>query len=214
MSAQILELLFFAIIAFFVITKLISVLGTTNEDDPAKKGHSFFGENGAMKDVTNQQNQNNVVEVKFREMDRSSEEDLKEVIVLENKENIMKGLVEARSLLPTFNPVNFIKGAKAAFQMIMEADASDKELEELVDKRYLEAFKEHARNYSNKVSINNLKASILEIYTFGNNIFIKLLFFGEGIINSNENFHEEWTFTKNTLGQGPGWYLSNIERAQ
>ena len=52
MSVQLLELLFFAGIAFLIINKLISTLGTTSDDDPAKR-NSYFGENASLKDVTN-----------------------------------------------------------------------------------------------------------------------------------------------------------------
>lgn len=37
MSGQLIELIIFAAIAFFVINKLLSTLGRTSEDDPAKK---------------------------------------------------------------------------------------------------------------------------------------------------------------------------------
>ena len=49
MSGQILELIIFAAIAFFIINKLISTLGKTSGDDPAKN-NSFFGENIGMFD--------------------------------------------------------------------------------------------------------------------------------------------------------------------
>jgi hypothetical protein len=45
------ELLIFAGIAFFVINKLISKLGSTSDNDPAKQITSFFGES-KMKYVT------------------------------------------------------------------------------------------------------------------------------------------------------------------
>ena len=41
MSGQLIELIIFAGIAFFVINKLIATLGTTSDDD-AKKRPSFF----------------------------------------------------------------------------------------------------------------------------------------------------------------------------
>lgn len=214
MSAQLLELLFFAIIAFFVITKLISILGITNENDQAKNRRSFFGENGGMKDVTdNLRDNKNVIEVSFQETQHAADADLDKLIVHANKESILKGLAEARNLLPTFNPANFLKGAKVAFQMIIEAK-SDKELAELVDKRYLEQYKAIQQSYGTLLKLDRLEASIEEIYTFGNNIFVKILFLGKKILDNVENFHEEWTFTKNTLQNGPEWYLTNIDRAQ
>ena len=45
MSGQLIELIIFAGIAFFIINKLIATLGTTSEDETASRG-SFFGEKG------------------------------------------------------------------------------------------------------------------------------------------------------------------------
>ena len=52
MSGQLIELIIFAAIAFFIINKLLSTLGATSESDPTKN-KTFFGESGKMKDVTN-----------------------------------------------------------------------------------------------------------------------------------------------------------------
>ena len=51
MSGQLIELIIFAGIAFFVINKLIATLGTTSDEDGTKHP-SVFGEKTAMKDVT------------------------------------------------------------------------------------------------------------------------------------------------------------------
>ena len=61
---------------------------------------------------------------------------------------------------------------------------------------------------------NNLTAQISEIYMFGNNIFVKVLFAGKNITNKIVDMHEEWTFTKSTLNSGSEWYLTNIDRPQ
>jgi len=210
--AQLFELLFFAVIAFFVITKLISILGTTTDDDPAKKGFSFFGEKGMVKDVTPApQRTNKVVEVNYHEVKTPAEADLDDIIVLENKEHILKGMMEANRLIASFSPAGFLRGAKAAFVMIMETPVGSSSLEMLIDKRYLEHFK--SLHQSRKVNPTNLEARISEIYTFGNNVFIKTLFLGINAVEAISNFREEWTFTRNALVAGPEWHLTNIDRA-
>jgi predicted lipid-binding transport protein (Tim44 family) len=208
--AQMLELLFFAVIAFFVIAKLISMLGTTTEDDPANKGFSFFGEKGAMRDVTPPAESPNVVEVNYHEIKDYAEGNLDEIIILENKEQILKGIAEANRLIP-FKPASFLRKAKTAFAMIMETPENSESLEALIDKRYMDHFKSIHR--SRKVNSANLEAKFSEIYTFGNSTFIKILFMGINAVEAISNFREEWTFTKNALTSGPEWYLTNIDRA-
>ncbi len=50
MSPQIIELLIFAVIAFYIINKLITTLGSTSEEEQTKQ-KSYFGE-PVIKDVT------------------------------------------------------------------------------------------------------------------------------------------------------------------
>ena len=61
MTLQLIELLFFVGLAFFLVNKLVSMLGSTDDNDPTK--NSYFGQNSStngskmnssqMKDVTN-----------------------------------------------------------------------------------------------------------------------------------------------------------------
>lgn len=205
MSGQTLELLIFAGIAFFVISKLISVLGKTSNDDPSKR--SFFGENlGAnLKDVTSTDPGNNaILKPKFLQ---SKKLDLKGLVLPENKADIENGLKELLEKMPRFNVANFLKGAAMAFEMIIQAakEQDAEKLEELVDKRYLGKFKERAENYQNFVNEPaNDSALISEIYTFGNNIFIKVVF-------SSKTLKEEWTFSRSAISSDSTWYLNNAE---
>ncbi|MCA0254702.1 MAG: hypothetical protein LCH20_04430 [Proteobacteria bacterium] len=217
MSGQILELIIFAEIAFWIISKLISTFGTTSDDDPMKN-KSFFGEQGQMKDVTDS---GNVVNNKKRAADilkplfaNKTKVDLSSYIVSDNEPDIKQGLNDVLSRIPTFNIQNFIKGAKAAFKMIIEAanTKNDTELGELVDKRYIEHFKAMANSYGDYQSDPTLKVS--EIYMFGNNVFIKILFAGKNITKKIKNMHEEWTFTKSANNNGNEWFLTNIDRPQ
>jgi hypothetical protein len=75
-------------------------------------------------------------------------------------------------------------------------------------------------NFANRVFLNQLKtcqheslrnaeakfisAKICEIYSFGNNVFIKILF------EMTNDVKEEWAFSKNVLDQNRVWYICSI----
>ena len=210
MYAQLIELAIFGIIAFLIINKLLSSLGSTREDDPANK-QSFFGENGQIKDVTAKTSVKDVVPSNNDRMKAS----LKDFILKGQEKEIQQGLEEALEKLPNFNIKNFISGAKTAFKMILTAadKNNEEELKELVDKRYLNQFLQIASSYVGNNLNDSVQAQISEIYTFGNNVFIKILFIGTNILKNNELFQEEWTFSKNSLESSPNWYLNNIDKS-
>jgi predicted lipid-binding transport protein (Tim44 family) len=214
MSAQLIELLIFAAIAFLVISKLISTLGSTSGDEPTKRG-SYFGETANLKDVTNSAQQTNIIEKAFLGSKTANTDELNGLIVEDNKEAIVKGFREVLVRLPQFKPSNFLRNAKNAFRIIIESGISNKEdLATLVDKRYLDQFKAIVSSYGNLISFSNLDATISEIYMFGNNAFIKILFTGQNVTTAIGNLREEWTFTKSLIQSGPDWYLSNVDRPQ
>lgn len=211
MSAQLIELIIFAGIAFFIINKLISTLGTTYEDDPTKK--SFFGERTSLKDVTATGKESNILKPNFS---RKSSIDLKNLVVKEQEVTVKQGLTEVMNKVPSFDINKFLKGAKPAFSMIIDAvNNNDEEtIDELVDRRYIEQLKNIVSNYGQITSLDSVQLQISEVYMFGNNIFIKILFTGDDVLSKHKNLHDEWTFTKSIISSSPNWYLSNIDRAQ
>ncbi|GAB4168759.1 MAG: Tim44 domain-containing protein [Rickettsiaceae bacterium] len=218
MSGQLIELIIFAGIAFFVINKLISTLGTTSEDDPTNKP-SFFGEKKGLKDITpthsnkKEAKKANILKPVFAPKDKV---ELNSLVVQENIAAVREGLADVMNKVPSFNIHNFLRGAKAAFRMIIDAanKHDENEIEALVDKRYIEQFKAMAPGYGEYVVAAEPTMQISEVYMFGNNIFIKILFAGKNITQKIKNLHEEWTFTRSTINAGPEWYLTNIDRPQ
>jgi len=200
MSAQMVEILILAVIAFLIISKLLSVLGTTDEDDPAKKKTgSFFGEPKGMKDVTG------TIEPIDPKTARRKIIPLRENVVFSHDiktNDIISQIVEK---MPDFNHEKFLKGAKGACTMILDALSKndEKALAELVDKRFLEELSKKADHY-NKASTSDINATYEDAYSFGNSIYIKILI-------SGKSFKEFWVFTRNLAQSGPDWHLSNIE---
>ena len=214
MSGQLIELLIFAGIAFFIINKLIATLGSTSEDDQTRS-KSMFKNMQSLKDVTNSASRKAaILKPQFA---KTKKINLKNLVVPGAEEEVATGMEDVLRKLPNFNINTFLKGAKYAFKMIIEAGSNDDEsaLEELIDKRYVDNFKEMSASYGEYSSKNeDLTAQISEIYMFGNNIFVKILFAGQNITDKIKDMHEEWTFTKSLLNKSPQWHLTNIDRPQ
>lgn len=194
MSAQIIELMFFAGVAFFLVNKLISILGKTNEND-GPNNRSFFGEVSSLKDVTEKP-----VSIKL-----VKKEDFVETVDQDSLSSVLQNLAIISSRISGFNIEKFVVGAKSAFAMLISA-ASSNDLETingLVDKRFVEQFVGQAEKYKT-FDAEGVEAKILELYMFGNSAFIKILF-------NKSDFKEEWTFTKNTNDPGPNWFVSNVQ---
>lgn len=209
MSPQIIELLIFAAIAFYIINKLITTLGSTSEEEPTKQ-KSYFGE-PVIKDVTHSAVKSN------KEKNIRTAQDIKvfkDIIVEHNITAVVDGMEQIHKRLYSFDPVKFINNAKTAFQMIIEAayKKDAQELSELIDKRYFEEFEKIAPTYGDFFDSSALSTRYSEIYMFGNNIFIKLLFQGKNVVDKIEDLKEEWTFTRNANTKEVDWFLSNIER--
>lgn len=216
MSPQMIELLIFAGIAFFVINKLISKLGSTSDNDPAKQKFSFFGE-AKIKDVTYtaQNAPTNVFKKNFFRKAPLDGINLEGLIVEENREPITTGLESIATKLPSFQPLKFLNSAKMAFELIIEA-ANDEDIDELVklvDKRYVEKFHIFSESYGEFVHGSKLEAKISESYSFANNVFIKVLFSGKKITSKIDFLKEEWTFSRNLISNEINWFLTNVERA-
>ncbi len=194
MSPQIVELLIFAVIAFFLVNKLFSILGTTDENEKP----SFFGESFSMKDVTQKLTVLDKINLDQKHLD---------IIEQSNKQEILEKLPIINSKLKNFDIAKFVNGAISAFSLLTSSEAKNNEelLQNMVDKR----FKDQFCNLSDKYSSQNLvnpTAKIRDLYLFGNNVFIKILFSTDSNL-----FREVWTFTKNKNDTTQHWFLSNIE---
>ncbi|HJD57208.1 MAG TPA: hypothetical protein LFW12_03780 [Rickettsia endosymbiont of Sericostoma sp. HW-2014] len=220
MSAQIIELLIFAGVAFFIINRLIATLGSTSDEDPAKRKSSFFGETG-IRDVTCTAKADTSVFFKKnlpQTMVKPAPINPMEfdgLIVDENSVAIIAGIAAISAKLPSFQARKFLYSAKAAFELIIEASNDDdiEDLLTLVDKRYIQEFHIFSETYGEFVHGSVLDTKISEAYTF-NNIFIKVLFTGENITSKIKNMQEEWTFSRSLVSKSTDWFLTNVARLE
>ncbi len=212
MSAQVIELLVFAGVAFFIINKLIGTLGSTSEDDPAKRRSSFFGETDIRNvTYTTKTPTDNIFKKKSPSFNSL---ELDGLIVKENSVAITTGIEAISAKLPLFQAKKFLHSAKEAFQIIIDTSSEDdiKNLSTLVDKRYIHEFHASSKTYGKFIHGSVLEAQISEAYTFANNIFIKVLFTGTKITSKIENMREEWTFSRSLISKNMNWFLTNVDR--
>ena len=200
MSGKIVEIMFFALVSLFLIHKLLSILGTADEDDRRGGGdqRSFFGEDVDIIDVTNTGMQVRKKPVSFP---------------LAQAGVRSKEVARVQQLIADFNPDIFVQNAKRAFGVIVGAFVSGDEvmISELVDKRFVSLFYEQVRDYGSIDNLENLTAEISDINIFGNNVIIKVVFSGKGVTTGMKLLRHEWTFCKSALSQGPNWYLCNMD---
>lgn len=213
MSGQLLELIIFAAIAIFAVNKLISILGSTSDDDPAKQGNNPYSP--GMKNVDSEAS--SVMQAKAQDFIKNKLAKLpnfKKLIVNKHKDEIINGLNDLQEKLPNFALEKFVSSSKVAFDMIVKASMhnNDEELANLIDSRYLNQFKTTIDIYQDYKEKKALQAEVAEVYTFGNNLFIKILFTAKELFKSQKNFAEEWTFSRSSLTDKPNWYLTNIDR--
>lgn len=196
MSAQMVEILILAIIAFLIISKLLSILGTTDEDDPARRT-GFFGEPKGLKDVTG------TVET-VQKGSKGNVIPLRPGVVYSTNAKINDIICQIVEKMPDFNPEKFLKGSKSACKMIIAAlkEKDEQTLTALVDKRFIDEISR--KDYGVSALEGNIEAKFEDAYSFGNSIYLKVL------ITAN-NFKEFWVFTRNIQQTGPDWHLSNIE---
>lgn len=206
MSPQIIELLIFAVIAFFLINKLLSVLGTTNTDENYEK--SYFGEKSNMKDITTHNEVLTTID--------PTQENINNLIITTNTNSIMQNYLVLKNKIPDFDLPQFINNTKAVFKMLIDAtkENNTETINHLVDKRYIKQSAEILAKYGTYNDKGELDTKVSELYMFGNNVFIKVLFLGKNIVSNFPSISEEWTFSRNTNTNSRTWYLSNIESVQ
>lgn len=202
MSPQVIEVLIFAAIAFFIINKLISILG--GDDDNVKYKGSKFGE-PSIKDITNSGNISNNFAfhkaVNKNKIDYSTLLDPKD-------ENLKESLDLVGEKISKFDPNKFLSNASKAWKMIITSlkNNDNNLLNDLVDSRFHGELKDKKSSYSeaNASILPDMKIS--DITFFGNRVIIKVIVSITGFDN------EEWAFARNVNQDTPNWYLSNIEK--
>lgn len=198
------ELIFFAAIAIWLISKLLASLGATDHEDLFYKRSSGHKN---IKDVTDtgtkRQESNPKSYVHFGQIEQYLSPGYEATLLVDIQ------TLSAR--MPLFDCAHFMSGAKQVFTILTrdQEKLDNAQLVQLLDRGFIEKFAYLAGKYKNMSTeqLATARAYLNEIYFFGNKAYIKVEFI------LSEQDREYWTFTKNLNNTEPGWHLSNIQRS-
>lgn len=216
-SFQFIDIIFFAMVAAFLVLRLRSVLGRrTGHEQPRPDSFGRAGE------PVN--NGDNVIELPDRR--RTIPEGPQDPYT---GTPVGAGLTQIRLADPSFDSRVFLQGAKAAFEMILGAYAAGdaKALKPLLNAEVLQNFQSaiEARRKAGETLETELvgfkSADLVEAGTQGRNAVITVRFVseqvnalrtGEGeVVDGDPNRITEvvdlWTFSRDTRSRDPNWQL-------
>lgn len=221
---QFIDIIFFAMIAAFVVLRLRSVLGRRND---TKTGHRdpFAAAERAKED--------NVIPLPDISREpapgRRPEPARPDVAPGEPASLIEQGVQQIRKVDPSFDPKEFLVGARAAFEMILEAfAAADKAtlkglLSAEVYANFTRAIDDRQKaNHTLEDTLVGIKsAEIVEAFLEGRVVHVTVKFVSEQItvtrdadgqiVDGNPNTVTEvtdfWTFARDSRSRDPNWDL-------
>lgn len=214
-----LDIILFAMIAAFLVLRLRSVLGRrTGHERPRPDPISARPKRPSP---------DNVVSLPDRSGGEPAADEKFEAAPSDDP--LSAGFTQVRIADPGFNPQEFVTGARAAFEMIVEAYASGdvKTLRSMLNDEVYENFsravkqREEAQEKLETAVIGVNKADIIEARVEGRMAFITVKFVSEQanvtrdrngeVIDGDPNRVSEitdiWTFARNTRARDPNWTL-------
>lgn len=226
-----LDILIFAVITFFLVLKLKSVLGTRNGNEPGFNGHQFVlndKQKEALKKVI-ELAPKMTVETPVKPEFVSNQSLLKGTAgEIEKTEEGLKEIFEADK---SFNLQDFIAGANYAFEIIVTSFSKGdlNELKPLLSSKLFEGFEKAIKGRAEKGIIEETKldkllsSKITEAHLGGTMAYITVEYEvektvtvkginGEEIssntsINNTDGTRDIWTFTRDIRSNDPNWIL-------
>jgi len=222
---QFLDIVLFAMVAAFLVLRLRSVLGK-------KTGHQEPRQDPISRRQQDAQKDGNVVELPNRYKD--GPDDMAEpmddpVANLDPNDPLASGITQIRIADSSFHPVEFANGARAAFEMIVQAfaEGDTKTLENLLAEDVFENFNEAivARREANEKLETTIigigSADVVEAAMDGRNAMVTVKFVSEqvnvthdaegrvvdGDPNQVTEITDIWTFSRDTKSSDPNWKL-------
>lgn len=218
---QFLDVILFAMVAAFLVLRLRSVLGK-------RTGHQQHREDSISRSNKQSNTEDNVVELPEREKKATnSTKESDDQIPSDDK--LGKGLQRIQIADPSFEPMEFVEGARNAFELIVEsfANSDTDTLENLLEKEVFENFRDtilerEQTNETLETTIISFKsAKIIEADIKENNAIITIEYKTEQInvtrdsedrvIEGDPNQVTEiidiWSFIRDTGSPDPNWKL-------
>ena len=214
---QFLDIIFFAMVAAFLVLRLRSVLGR-------RTGHERRPSDASARRRDSKKEQNNVIELS--DQSEESPEDSGPPMA---DDPISAGLAEIREADSSFQPAEFLDGARDAFESILQAFATEGlvTLKNLLNDEVFDNFNAaiQARQKAGETlesTIVGIKSTdYLEAQLEGRTAFITVKFVseqvnvtrdGEGNVTEGDpskvsEVTDIWTFAHNTRSRNPNWTL-------
>lgn len=222
---QFLDIVLFAMVAAFLVLRLRSVLGK-------KTGHQEPRQDPISRRQQDSQKDGNVVELPnlYKDGPDDMAEPLDDPVAnLDPNDPLASGITQIRIADSSFHPVEFANGARAAFEMIVQAfaEGDTKTLENLLAEDVFENFNEAivARREANEkletTIIGISSADVVEAAMDGRNAMVTVKFVSEqvnvthdaegrvvdGDPNQVTEITDIWTFSRDTKSSDPNWKL-------
>lgn len=224
-DGQFLDIILFAMIAAFLVLRLRSVLGrrTGHERRPTERiGQQRRAETPARAEADAAGD--NVVELPSREP---------RVEEAMPSDPISAGITQIRIADPSFDRDGFVKGARSAFEMIVQAFArgETKQLRQLLNDEVYDRFaaaikeREKAGETLETTLIGIKSAEVVGAKVEGRTAFVTISFVSEqvnvtrdkqgNVVDGDPNrvadVRDIWTFARNTRARDPNWTLVETE---
>ena len=220
---QFIDIIFFAMIAAFLVLRLRSVLGRRDGHESQLRDR--------FKTHKDDQSEDNVVELPDRSESFSGEDDSGDTSLdaYENDEKLYQGLSEIMETDPGFQPEEFLSGSRMAFELILGAYAQgDSEtLKPLLSPEVYANFtqvireREQTGETLEDTLVGIKSAEIVEAYVENKAANINVKFVSEqinatrdvngdvvdGDPNAVVNVVDFWTFSRHTKSRDPNWTL-------
>lgn len=229
-SFQFIDIIFFAMIAVFLILRLRGVLG--KRDGNEESGILDLFKQNVDIDKPDNNKESDVVKLsdggEKDDTQISGFEDL--VVDNENEDPLVAGIAQVQKHDTDFNDEDFMVGARVAFETILNAYASASldELQLLLSNEVYSNFakaiqdREQAGHFMEDTLIGIMKSEIVEAYMEDLNAHITIKFVSEqvnairdengDVVQGNANevltVSDFWTFTRDTKNLDPNWILA------
>lgn len=224
-----LDIIFFAMVAGFLILRLRSVLGRRTGDENAERWKPHRPGQAP------EQLPDNVT----RFPDRTASQDPVDQADAPPPPapgSVEAGIAAIRSADPAFDPAIFVQGARGAFEMIVAAFAQGDSaalrplLADAVNDSFVQAIRDRqARRWTLATTLIGIRsADIVEAALRGRDAVVTVKFVSEqvnatrdadgqvveGDPNKVETVTDIWTFSRNTRARDPNWFLAETATAQ
>lgn len=226
---QFIDIILFGMVAAFLVLRLRSVLGRRDGHEPKRdRSNDPFAAGDERENVVRMPGRRGEEEIEAARAEREESEEPGPAYEAAD-ETVANGLTQIRISDPTFDPNGFIAGARAAFEMVLNAYAAGdtQSLKSLLSADIFGDFeraireRERAGERLEDTLVGFKTTDIMEAYMDGAHAFVTVKFITEqvnvvrdengDVVDGNPNavidVTDFWTFSRDTRAADPNWTL-------